>query len=343
LDVPVRPGDAGHDENDCSDEIDARDYRRVERLSMMGQLCRWSLVVCVSVGAGTNGHAFADGQASPFHVGVDVVALDVGVTNQAGAFVRDLTQRDFAVFENGLRQDITLFRASEVPLALTFLLDTSVSMGQSSQTAQAAAIGLVRELGPADLASVVTFDTELKMRQAFTNDRRLLERAIDQRASGAWTAFYDSLDAALWGIRARTSEASLTVHRRAIIVVTDGDDTSSVTGFDGVLETATRANAAIYIIGLFNRAVPETAKSREAQFELGRIAQQTGGRAFFPRRAGSLNSIYRAIRTELMNQYLVGYVPTDPRSDDGFRRITVRIERPGLIARTRAGYYAPRD
>jgi malate synthase len=82
------------------------------------------------------------------------------------------------------------------------------------------------------------------------------------------------LDTALWGIRARTSEASLNVHCRAIIVVTDGDDTSSVTDVDGVLETATRPNAAIYIIGLFNRAVPETEKSREAQFELGRTADR---------------------------------------------------------------------
>jgi Ca-activated chloride channel family protein len=124
-------------------------------------------------------------------------------------------------------------------------------------------------------------------------------------------------------------------------VLSDGEDTSSLVGFDEVLDLASRSDVAIYAIGLLQETVPGRQGSG-APFVLRKLAEQTGGRAFFPRDLRDLAGVYGAITAELSNQYYLAYESDNPRRDGGYRRIAVRVDRPGIVARARPGYYAPR-
>jgi Ca-activated chloride channel family protein len=169
-----------------------------------------------------------------------------------------------------------------------------------------------------------------------------LEHAIRQTAAGGSTALYDALYIALKELsKVRPEERTGEPRRRAIVVLTDGEDTSSLIGFDEVLDFAARSDTAIYAIGLTARTLPDTRGSQDAQFVLRRFADQTGGRAFFPADVKDLQSIYREIKAELSSQYSLAYESNNGRRDGQFRRVAVRVDRTGAQARTRPGYYAP--
>jgi Ca-activated chloride channel family protein len=302
-------------------------------------------LTCISVSAPA-----ADRQGSstapqrPFRAGVDVVTLNVTVADASRRYVTDLGQGDFQVVEDGRPQQITYFRKTGVSLALALLIDTSASMEQSLPIAQEAATGFVRELAAEDLAAVVDFDSRVEIRQEFTSDHDALERAIRKTSAGGSTSLYNAIYIAL-------RELNKTIHgepmtdprRRAIIVLSDGEDTSSLISFDEVLDSVTRSDTAVYAIGLVGREPSASVRrSTESEFVLRRLAQQTGGRAFFPTDAKQLVGIYGEIRAELSNQYFLAYESSNPRRDGQFRRIAVRVERPGVVARARPGYYAGR-
>jgi Ca-activated chloride channel homolog len=129
--------------------------------------------------------------------------------------------------------------------------------------------------------------------------------------------------------------------RRAIVVLSDGDDTSSLIGFEEVLDLAARGDTVIYPIGLGVRPSPQPRSSPNAEFVLKRFAEQTGGRAFFPQAARDLAAVYGEIIAELGSQYSLAYESSNARRDGQFRRVAVRVERTGVVARTRPGYFAP--
>src|SRR5262249_39105376 len=137
------------------------------------------------------------GQSAPFRAGVEVVTLNVTAVDGARRYVTDLDRDDFLIFEDGRPQQITYFRKTGVSLALAFLIDTSASMDQTLPVAQEAAIGFVRELTPADVASVVDFDSRVRMRQDFTRDHEALEGAIRQTTAGGSTSLYNAVYIAL--------------------------------------------------------------------------------------------------------------------------------------------------
>jgi Ca-activated chloride channel family protein len=133
-----------------------------------------------------------------------------------------------------------------------------------------------------------------------------------------------------------------TPRRRAIIVLSDGDDTSSLLGFDEVLDLASRSDTAIYAIGLAPPwPAPTTRNNQDGQFVLRRLAQQTGGRAFFPLHIKELAAVYGDIREELSSQYTLAYESSNARHDGRWRRVAVGVSRPGVVVRTRPGYFAP--
>ena len=140
-------------------------------------------------------------------------------------------------------------------------------------------------------------------------------------------------------MRAQTFED---VRRQAIVVLSDGEDTSSLVDFDEVLELAKRSETSIYSIGL--RAPHRRSRGgfQEADFVLRQLSNETGGRAFFPQSIGDLTTIYERIADELSSQYTLGYTSNNPRRDGMWRRIIVRVDRPDAAARTKQGYYAPR-
>ena len=285
--------------------------------------------------------AGAQPQAPDFRAGVDVVSLSVTVTDLETRFVTDLAPDDFAVYEDGVRQEINFFTRTQLPIALALLIDTSASMDEEMATAQEAAIGFSQRLGPDDLAEIIDFDSRVDVLQGFTNDVDQLESAIRRTSAGGSTSLYNALYISLKDLtRAPLREAD--VRREAIIVLSDGEDTSSLVSFEEVLELAKRSETAIYSIGL--QAEDRRARTgfREADFVLRQLAQETGGRAFFPDDVNELPDIYRQISDELSSQYSVGYISANPLRNGQWRRIVVQVDREGATARTKLGYYAPR-
>ncbi len=283
-----------------------------------------------------------DVRQQPFRSNVDVIGMNVTVTDAARRYVTDLDKQDFQILEDGRPQQVTFFRKSSLPLALALLLDTSASMETNLAVAQDAAVGFVRALGPNDVASVIDFDTRVEVRQGFTGDRTALEQAIRQTTAGGSTALYNAVYIALKELNKTVRDEPLDEsRRRAIVILSDGDDTSSIVGYDEVLNLASRSDIAIYAIGLLGPDLATNRKPPEAQFVLRRFAQQTGGRAFFASASRELATVYDEIRAELSNQYFLAYESNNVRRDGQFRRIAVRVERAGVVARARPGYYAP--
>jgi Ca-activated chloride channel family protein len=282
-------------------------------------------------------------QRAPFRTGVDVIAMNVTVTDAARHYVTDLDRQDFQIFEDGRPQQVMFFRKSSLPLALALLIDTSASMEPNIGVAQEAAVGFVRALGAEDVASVIDFDTRVQVLQDFTTDRSALERAIRKTSAGGSTALYNAVYIALKALNKTIGDERLEdSRRRAIVILSDGEDTSSLLGFDEVLDLAVRSDTAIYAIGLAARDIPAFVKRpNEAQFVLRRLSEQTGGRVFFASEARELSSVYGQIRAELANQYFLAYESNDPRRNGQFRRISVRVSRASTVARARPGYYAP--
>ena len=280
-------------------------------------------------------------QPPAFRAGVDVVSLNVTVTDRDGRFVTDLDQAHFAVYEDGVQQEINFFTKTQLPVALALLIDTSASMDEKMTTAQEAAIGFAQRLRPEDLAEIVDFDSRVNILQPFTSDVELLERAIQRTAAGGSTSLYNAIYIALRELaRAPLRQADL--RREAVIVLSDGEDTSSLVSFEEVLDLAKRSNTAIFSIGLQSDESRSRTGFREADFVLRQLAQETGGRAFFPERIEELPAIYRRISDELSSQYSVGYISANPLRNGQWRRVIVRVDRQAVSARTRQGYYAPR-
>ncbi len=275
-----------------------------------------------------------------FRAGIEVVSLNVTVTDPTGRFVRDLDQGDFEVFEDGVKQDITYFSRVQQPIALAILLDTSASMEDKLRLAQEAASGFVERLRKEDLAEVVDFDSRVQILQTFTNDHEALEKAIRSTTADGSTAIYHAIYVSLKELKKAKAESASDIRRQAIVVLSDGEDTSSILGFDEVEDLAKRSETSIYTIGL--RASDLSAHGfKEAEYVMRSLAQETGGRSFFPQSAAELPKIYDQISDELASQYSIAYTSKNMRRDGMWRRIVVRTGRPNVTARTKQGYYAP--
>ena len=277
-----------------------------------------------------------------FRAGVDVVSLNVTVSDLDGRFVTNLDQTNFQVYEDGVQQNVTFFTKTQLPIALAMLIDTSASMDEKMATAQEAAIGFSQRLRPDDLAEIVDFDSRVNILQTFTNDAVELEQAIQQTSAGGSTSLYNAIYISLREL----SKAPLRradVRREAIIVLSDGEDTSSLVTFDEVLEQAKRSETAIYSIGLQSDDSRSRVGFREADFVLRQLAQETGGRAFFPNEVNELSRIYQEISDELSSQYSVGYISGNPLRNGQWRRIVVRVDRESIEARAKQGYYASKN
>jgi Ca-activated chloride channel homolog len=275
-----------------------------------------------------------------FRVGVDIVSLNVTVTDAARRYVGDLNRDDFVVLEEGAPQNVVFFRKTDVPLALALLLDTSASMEQALATAQEAAIGFARQLGPADVAMLIDFDSKVQVLAHFTSDRSELEEAVRRTMAGGSTSLYNAVYVALKELsRIKLEDEQQGLRRRAIILLSDGEDTSSLVSFDELLDLASRSDTMIYTIGLGSADSSGRRTFQDAQFVLRRLAQQTGGRAFFPQAARELTGVYGEIRDELSSQYLLAY-ESGSQKNGQWRRVNVRVNRPNVTVRARQGYYA---
>jgi len=279
--------------------------------------------------------------AQRFRVGIDVVSLNITVTSGDGRFVTDLSEDDLEVFEDGVRQSPSFFSRTQMPIALAILLDTSASMEEKLATAQVAAVGFVKRLRPGDVAEVIDFDSKVETLQPFTADVAALERAIRSTTAGGSTSLYNALYISIKTLRTVEARSADDIRRQAVVVLSDGEDTSSLLGYEEVLDLAKRSETVIYAIGLRSPRQESAKGFHEAEFVLRQLAQETGGRVFFPDSVAQLPAIYDKISEELASQYTLGYTSSNPRRDGQWRRVVVRVKRPSVRARTKLGYYAP--
>ncbi len=281
-----------------------------------------------------------------FRSGVDLVALSVVVTDGAAKFVTGLDPKDFAVYEDGVQQDVSFFAATSIPLDLAILLDTSASMNDKMQEVQQAATGFADTLRPGDRSMVVDIKDSTRILQPLSDDVDAAKHAIASTKAKGGTALYNGVYTTLKELL-KQRRASDDVRRQAIVVLSDGDDTASLVTFDDVMAQAKEAGIAIYTITLRSASVLQPVNSRhyfsESEFSMKSLAQETGARAFFPASIADLAGVYSSIATELASQYAIGYTPKNPRRDGTFRKVTVRVtDHPGAAPRTRSGYVAPR-
>ena len=284
--------------------------------------------------------AAARAQQPSFRTGVDLVSLNVTVS-EGQHYVTDLEQGDFSVYEDGVQQNVTFFNKTNLPIALALLLDTSASMDTKLPTAQEAAVGFAKRLRKQDLAEVIDFDNRVSVLQPFTNSAPELEQAIRRTSAGGSTSLYNAVYIALKDLKKAVAKNADEIRRQAIIVLSDGEDTSSLLPFEEVLDLAKRSETAIYSIGLRDNESGGSKLFKEAEFVLKQFSQETGGRTFFPNQISDLSNVYGQIADELSSQYTVGYTSKNPKRDGAWRRIVVRVNRPNTTTRTKTGYFGP--
>jgi VWFA-related protein len=282
----------------------------------------------------------ADRQRPSFRAGIDIVSLNVTVTDASNHYVVDLGEGDFSVFEDGVKQNITFFSRRQQPIALSLLLDSSASMEQHLGTLQTAATNFIKKLKTNDIAQVIDFDSRVEIRQGFTGNQTELQAAIEQTNAGGSTSLHNAIYIALKELRKVKAVSEEDVRRQALIVFSDGEDTSSLVSFEEVLDLAKRSETAIYAVALRGNDV-QAKGFREAEFVMRTLAQETGGRAFFPARIEDLSGVYAQIADELASQYTIGYTSGNQRRDGAWRRLVVQVARASITPRTKKGYYAP--
>jgi VWFA-related protein len=278
-----------------------------------------------------------DGGQYTIAVDVDLVVFNVTVTDSRGRHVGGLKPGDFRVYEQGRLQDIRLFRAEDVPASVGLIIDNSGSMrGKRAEVANDA-LAFIGAGNPEDETFVVNFNENVYLGLPdsipFTNDIGQLRSALLRTAPGGLTALYDALAIGLDHLKTGTRE------RKALVVLSDGGDNASRRDLDDVLEIAKRSNATIYTIGIYGDDDPD----RNPRV-LRKIAQLSGGRAYFPGSIKDLAQVWREIAGGIRNQYTIGYFSSNPNRDGMFRTVKITAGRKGgagLRVTTRDGYLAP--
>jgi VWFA-related protein len=281
-------------------------------------------------------------QPPTFEVGIEVINLNVSVTDARNRYVTDLENKDFAVFEDGVRQDLSLFTHENLPISMALLLDVSASMDEKLQSAQDAAGKFVKTLRPQDLAKVTQFNERTTVLQDYTSDLNLLDSAIRRTEASGPTALHNALYVTLRDLAKQKKAGEL--RRRAIVLLSDGEDTASLVKDDQVVELAKKTEIGIYAISLRpNRPGDrDRLEFSQAIHLLTTLARDTGGQVFFPNSISELDTVYDRIAEELRTQYNLGYVSSNKRKDGKWRRIVVRVpDRPELQIRHKLGYFAP--
>jgi Ca-activated chloride channel homolog len=302
----------------------------------------------------------------------EVIKVETNLTNlfftaadKNKRFISNLKAEDIRVFEDGQPQDIFTFQQNiDLPLSIAILIDTSISEERTLPDEKVAAQSFLESVmrPNKDEAAVISFTGDTTLEQGFTGNIERLRRAIDrvefvppsgyigggvvvngtppisgtnQSLAGS-TAVWD----AVWATSEELMATSAEHTRRAIILLTDGDDTSSRMKIHEAIERAQKSDALIYAIGIGDRY---TFNVNEGS--LRKIAEQTGGRAYFPRHERDLRDAFAQIQKDLREQYLVAYSPTNKARDGSFRKIEIQIVNPELKQQSlklnyRTGYFA---
>ena len=263
-------------------------------------------------------------------VDVNLVELYTTVTDKSGRLIRDLAESDFEVLEDGRPQEIAKFELVEnLPLTLGIALDTSGSMFESMQEAQRAAVGFLENIiTPRDRCFALAFANRPALLMPRTSDVGAVAQRLESTLANGATSLHDAIVTSLYyyrGIRGR----------RALVILSDGEDTASTIEFRDALEYARRSGVAVYAIGLrIGRAQIGVRRKLDA------LAEETGGRALYIHEAAELDGAYAEIERELRSQYLVAYSSDQTGEPGQYHVIEVEVKGGKLKARTMRGYYS---
>jgi len=278
-------------------------------------------------------------------VRVDLVVIHTAVLDKNGHFVSGLKKENFSVYEDGVAQTISSFSQEDVPVSLGIIIDTSGSMRTKIDNVNKAALAFIKASNPQDEVFLIGFNEEVELLEDYTSDLEEIADSLDNILVSGGTALYDAIHLAVGKAQKGVKP------KKAIIVISDGEDRDSYYKLDEMIEKVQESDVQIYTVGFLN-AVPEKglfgrwSKSvpERAHDALQRIAEETGARAFFPQRVSEMNAIVSDIAYELRNQYSIGYVSTNTSRDSTYRRLKVQLDQSkaqGLHVRHRRGYQAP--
>lgn len=274
-------------------------------------------------------------QASPMSVKTELVLLPVSVTDSAGNVVLGLTQQDFQIYEDGHLQSVTMFHQRDTPVTVGLIVDHSRSMGSKLEEVAAAVSSFAHSSNPSDEMFVVDFNDDVSVElmdgKPFSNDPGELSKAVFAVHARGMTALYDAVAEGLLHLQLGHSD------RKALIIVSDGGDNASKAKFAQILAQARQSQVVVYsivLIGDTDEVNPDV---------LRRLSKATGGIAYVPDAANSVESISQQIANDLREQYTLGFAPDKAGNAGAFRKLEVKVSAPGhgkIRVRTRSGYFA---
>src|SRR5260221_13582076 len=276
-----------------------------------------------------------------FRANTRVVDLHATVVDKKGRLVTNLTREAFSVIENGIPQQIGSFKREDVPVSMGLIIDNTASMWGKRAKVEAAALTLVNDSNPQDEVFVVNLNHrayfDLPHGKDFTSDIREMEAALARIDSNGLTAMRDAIRKSITHLQERAHK-----DKKVLVVVTDGNDNTSLVTLKAAVKAAQRSGVLIYSVGLLTEEDPSEA--RPAKRGLTALAKATGGESYFPTRVSAVERIAHQVACDIRNQYSIVYTPSNQLMDGTFRQIKVTVNGPrNLIVRTRSGYYATAD
>jgi Ca-activated chloride channel family protein len=273
-----------------------------------------------------------------YRVSVDLVNVFCSVWDEdAKAFITNLSKDDFTLYEDNQKQQIDNFvRETNLPLTIALLIDTSQSVAPKLKFEQEAATNFFQSvLRDKDRAMLVEFDSGVSLVQDFTSDPNKLSKQLKTLRAAGGTALYDAIAVSC------DEKLIREVGRKAIVILSDGEDQNSKATIAQALEMALKAEATIFSISVNRGGFFGVGSTKEGDRILKHLAEQTGGRAFFPFKVEELEEAFQQIGLELRSQYNLGYFSSNKQRDGKYRKIEVKLAGKGLKINYRKGYYAP--
>lgn len=287
-------------------------------------------------------------QDKDYTVSVDVqlVQLPVSVLDRDGHPVSGLQKDHFQVFEDGVLQDISLFKHEDVPMSVGLVIDNSGSMHNKRERVNRAALTFARESNPDDETFIVDFDDAVYLEHDFTGNIADLVASLSHMDTRGETAIYDAVYLSAEHLNEGTRD------KKALLLITDGEDNKSNYSLERVLAKLRESKTTVYTIGLLEESdskggfFRKPSPARKAREVLEKFAATTGGRAYFPKSVDEVEDLCRRIAHDIRNHYTLGYTPTNRKQDGSWRRITIRVNPPRTVSnvtvRAKEGYYAPK-
>jgi len=288
------------------------------------------LLLLLGVASGAQNPLSVVDQAFRISVNVNLVILNATVRDAKGGFVSDLLEPDFEIYEDGVRQSLRLFRKEDVPVTVGLVIDHSASMRPKLEEVAAAARTFAQSSSAEDQMFVVNFNERVSVGQ-FTNLPDELARAISGTRAEGRTALYDAAIQALDRLKAGSRE------KKALIVISDGGDNASGHNLAEVLKMAEQSSVLVYTVGIFDEDDPDRNPG-----VLKRLAQVTGGEAFFPGQLNDAVAVCERIARDIRNQYTLGFLSSNVQVPGAFRslKVVARMNKRKLSVRARSGYVA---